>query len=99
MTDIPPLDVFYSPLHKAVVIKQRKRRRIETPLGNEVMEVVWKDTPSNPIENLTRLSQFIGAYTTATIDKATKVSILIQEKDVKIMELQHQLDEERKSLN
>ena len=63
------------------------------------MEVVWKDTPSNPIENLTRLSQFAGAYTTATIDKAIEVSILIQEKDVKIMELQQQLDEEIKSLN
>ena len=63
------------------------------------MELVWKDTPSNPIENLTRLSQFAGAYTTMTIDKATEVSILIQEKDVKIMELQKQIDEERKSSN
>ena len=38
VTDIPPLDVFYSPLHKAVVRKQRKIRRIETPL---VMSL-WK---------------------------------------------------------
>ena len=52
------------------------------------MEVVWKDTPSNPIENLTLLSQFVGAYTTATMDKAIEVSILVQEKDDKIMELQ-----------
>ena len=42
------------------------------------MEVVWKNTPSNLIENLTiRLSQFAGAYTTATMDKAAKVSILV----------------------
>ena len=57
VTDIPPLDVFYSPLHKSVVRKQRKMRRMEMPPGNEVMEVVWKDTPSNPIENMTQLSQ------------------------------------------
>ena len=37
VTDIPPLDVFYNPLHKAVVRKLRKRRRIEAPPGNEVM--------------------------------------------------------------
>ena len=73
VTDIPPLDVLYSPLRKAVARKHRKRRRIETPPGNEIMEVVWKDTPSNPIDNLTRLSQFAGAYTTATMDKAAKV--------------------------
>ena len=63
------------------------------------MEVVWKDTPSNPIENLTRLSQFVGEYTTPTMDKATEVSILVQEKDYKIMQLQQQLDEERNDLN
>ena len=96
VTDIPPLDVFYSPLHKFLVRKQRKRIRIETPPGNEVREAVWKDTPSNQIENLTRLSQFVGAYTAATMDKVAKVSILVQEKDDKIMQLQQQLDEERK---
>ena len=58
-------------------MKKRKRRRIETPPGNEIMEVVWKETPSNPIENLTRLSQFAGAYTTAIMDKAAEVSILV----------------------
>ena len=70
VTDIPPLDVFYNPLHKVVVRKQRKMIRIETPPGNEVMEVVWKYTPSNPIENLTRLSQFVGGYTTTAMDMA-----------------------------
>ena len=52
------------------------------------MEVLWKDTPLNPIENLTRLSQFAGAYTTITMDKVAEVYILVQEKDDKIMQLQ-----------
>ena len=56
-------------------------------------------TPSNPIENLTRLSQFAGAYTTTMMDKVAEVSILVQEKYDKIMQLQQQLDEERSSLN
>ena len=29
--EIPPLDVFYSPRHKAVVKRQRKRRRTDQP--------------------------------------------------------------------
>lgn len=62
--DIPRLDAFYSPLHKSVVKRQRKRRRIETPSEHEFMDVLWKDTQSKPIENLTRLSQFVGAYAT-----------------------------------
>ena len=33
------------------------------------------------------------------MDKAAEVSILVQEKDDKIMQLQQQLDEERNSLN
>ena len=45
--DIPPLDVFYSPRHKAVVKRSRKRRRLDQPsifpehtiIGN----VVWKE--------------------------------------------------------
>ena len=55
------------------------------------MEVVWKYTPSNPINNLTWLSQFAGAYNTEKMDKADEVSILVQEKDDKIMKLQQQL--------
>jgi len=31
VTEIPPLYVFYNPLHKAIVRRQRKRRRVETP--------------------------------------------------------------------
>ena len=31
VTKILPLDVFYNPLHKAIVRRQRKRKRVETP--------------------------------------------------------------------
>ena len=31
VTEIPQLDVFYSPLHKAIVRRQRKMRRVDTP--------------------------------------------------------------------
>lgn len=87
VTEIPPLDVFYNPLHKVVVRRQTKRRRIETPeipLGNEPVDIVWKDIPSNPAKNLTRLSQFTGTYGIANMDKATKISILLREKEENI---------------
>jgi len=42
------------------------------------MDIVWKDIHSNPIEKLTRMSQFTGAYATATMDKATKVSVFLR---------------------
>ena len=44
------------------------------------MDIVWKDSPIDPSENLTRLSQFAGAYATTTIDKATKVKMLLKER-------------------
>lgn len=59
VTGIHPLDVLYIPLHKAVVRRQRKIRRVETPEippGNEPMDIDYKDIPSNPAENLTKLS-------------------------------------------
>jgi len=61
VTEMPPLDAFYIPLHKVSFRRQRKRRRIDTPEfppRNEPMDIVWKDIPFNPAENLTRLSQF-----------------------------------------
>jgi len=48
------------------------------------MDIVWRDIPFNPAENLTRLSQFMGAYATATMDKATEVSTLLREKEERI---------------
>ena len=53
--EIPPLDIFYSTLHKVVVRRQRKTRRIETPElspRNEKMDIVWKDVPSSLAENM-----------------------------------------------
>lgn len=44
-----------------------------TTLENESMEIVWKDAPIDPSENITKLSQFPGAYATATFDKAVEV--------------------------
>ena len=94
--EIPPLDIFYSPKHKAIVKRQRKRRRTNQPspfpelivTGN----VVWKEE-FNPSDDLTKLSQFAGAYSAATIDKASKVSSLLKTKDQDISSLQARLSE------
>ena len=91
VTEIPPLDVFYSPLHKAIIRRKRKRKRVDTPefpLGYEPMDVAWKDIPFNSAENLTRLSQFTGTYASSTMDKATKVSTLLREIEERIAQLE-----------
>jgi len=64
-------------------------------LNNEPMDIVWKDSPMDLSENLTRLSQFVGAYATTTIDKATKVQILLREKEQNILLLEQQLAQEK----
>ena len=73
--DIPPLDVFYSPQYKAVVRKQRKKRKLQSTISTNAkqLDVLWKDPTSNPTENLTKLSQITGAYASASIDKASEV--------------------------
>ena len=94
--EIPPLDLFYSPRHKAVVKWQQKRRRTDQPslfpeqtvTGN----VVWKEE-FDPSNDLTKLSQYAGAYSAATIDKASEVSNLLKGKDQEIFLLQAQLSE------
>ena len=57
--EIPPLDVFYSPQHKAIVKRQRKKIKLEsitaTTQDNESMDVLWKDSSTDPSTNLTRL--------------------------------------------
>jgi len=96
--EIPPLDVFYSPKHRAIVKRQRKRRRTDQPslfpeqtiTGN----VLWKEE-FDPSNDLTKLSQYAGAYSAATIDKASEVSNLLKEKDQEIFSLQSQLSEAR----
>ena len=57
--DIPPLDVFYSPKYKAVVKRQRKKRKIESAIATEPeqVDVLWKDPATKPTHNLTKLSQ------------------------------------------
>ena len=57
--EIPPLDVFCSPQHKAVVRRQRKKINLENTLsqGAEHLDLLWKDPNNNSTENLTKLSQ------------------------------------------
>ena len=76
------------------------------------MNVVWKDSEVNPSEDLTKLSQYAGAYTTTTIDKASEVNQMIKEKDQiiallderaimdhgKISQLEQQLIEEKQKI-
>ena len=91
--EIPPLDVFYSPQHRAVVRRQRKKRKLEDALSqdDEHLDVLWKDPNNNPTENLTKLSQIAGAYASATIDKASEVQQLLKERESQIQLLQQQL--------
>lgn len=91
------LDIFYSPSHK-VVVKRNKRRRIDetfSNLINESVDILWKDPLADPTKHLTKFSQFAGAYATATIDKATEVKILLKQKVDKIQELERLLDDEK----
>ena len=85
--EITQLDVFYSPTHKAVLKRQRKKRKLDTMFvttpENEPMYIVWKDSPIDPSENLINRSHFVGAYAIMTIDKATKVQMLLKEKEQK----------------
>ena len=73
--EIPPLDVFYSPQHKAVVRRQRKKRKLENVLSHdaEQLDVLWQDPTTDPTENLTKLSHITGSYASAAIDKASEV--------------------------
>lgn len=54
--------------------------------------VVWKEE-FDPSDDLTKLSQYAGAYSAATMDKASEVSNLLKEKDQEIASLQEQLSE------
>lgn len=58
--EFPPLDVFYGPQHKAIVKRKRKKRKLDsttvTTPDNELMNVLWKDSPIDSSANLTRLS-------------------------------------------
>ena len=54
--------------------------------------VVWKEE-FDPFDDLTKLSQYARAYSTATIDKALEVNNILKEKDQAISLLQAQLSE------
>lgn len=63
-----------------------------------MMNVVWK-SEFDPSEDLTKLSQFVGAYTVVTMDKSTEVSHLMREKDQMISQLEVQLREQQQKIN
>ena len=56
--EIPPLDIFYSPQHKVVVRRQRKKIKLENVLCHDAgkLDVLWQDPTTNPTETLTKLS-------------------------------------------
>ena len=56
--EITPLNIFYSSQHKAVVRRQRKKRKLDVMLAleDEPLDVLWKDLAIDPSENLTKLS-------------------------------------------
>ena len=95
--EIPPIDVFYSPQHKAIVKRQWKKRKLDSTvvstLDNEPMDVLWKDSPIDLFTNLTRLSQFASVYAKMTIDKEIEVKMLLKEKEDKILSLEQQLQQ------
>jgi len=57
------------------VRRQRKKIKLDVVLApkDEPLDVLWKDPTIDPLENLTRLSQIVGAYASATIDKEIEV--------------------------
>lgn len=95
------MDVFYSPKHRAVVKRQWKRRRTDQPSlfpeQTVIANVVWKEE-FDPSDDLTKLSQYAGAYSAATMDKASEVTNLLREKDQAIASLQVQLSEAREKV-
>jgi len=76
--------------------RQRKRRRLDQssllPEQSEMANVVWKEE-LNPSDDLIKLSQYVGAYSVATMDKASNVSNLLKERDQTIVSLQLQVSE------
>lgn len=93
--EIPPLDIFYTPKHRVVVIKHRKRRRTDQDAlfasREEFLNIVYKNAKVDPYEDLTKLSQYAGAYSAATIEKYSKVTQLVKQKDVQISILEEQV--------
>lgn len=62
------------------------------PDQTEMANVVWKEE-LNPSDDLTKLSQYVRAYSAATMDKASEVSSLLKEKYQMTGSLQSQVSE------
>jgi len=63
----------------------------------EINNAVWREEV-NPSEDLTKLSQYAGAYAAATMDKASKVSDFLKEKDQTIVSLETQVHEKHQRI-
>lgn len=63
----------------------------------EITNVVWREEV-NPSEDLTKLPQYAWAYTTTTMDKASEVSNLRNEKDQAIISLETHVHEKQQRI-
>jgi len=99
--EIPPLEIFYSPQHKAIVKREIKKRKIDQSQtlvpGNAYFEVLWKGSTTTPTKELGRPTQFTGAYASTTIDKATEVEQFL-EKEEKISLLEQSIEAKKKKI-
>ena len=80
------------------MVKRNKRRRTdETTLKSTDAsgDILWKYSSEDPTENLTKLIQYVGAYATATVDKASEIKALLKQRESRIQELEHMLDTEK----
>ena len=62
------------------------------------MSIVYRNVEVNPSEDLTKLSQYAGAYSVATIDKAAEVSQLMTQKDLHLALLEKQANENQQKI-
>ena len=60
-------------------------------LSNDLVDIVWKDTLVNPTEDLTKISQFAGENSNATIDKVAEVKLLLRKREERVQVLEKQL--------
>lgn len=75
--------------------KKRKKRKIDDSQAllpqktsqASPLEVLWKGTSTAPSDELGKLTQFISACASATMDKAIEVQELLREEDEKIASL------------
>lgn len=100
---MPPLDIFYSPQHKAIVKMGRKKRKLDQsqslmPNKLSSFEFLWKGSSATPTKELGKLTQFVGAYASATIDKVVEVQELLKEKEEKIISLKQKFNTKKQKI-